>query len=230
MQLQMRYKIALILGCMLMTYQNCAYIGQEQLGGEAGQFASSSSKQAALEARALAILKGKCVSCHNVNSPGGGISYIADINALKFNRYIIPGEPQLSQLYDSVAKSRMPMGSSLTQEEIQAIYDWIYEGMTPGVIGVTPPAVTVLEAKFASINSKILQPKCLGCHSSANSQGGVNVQTYQAVMNLVQPGNPAASGLYDSTLKNRMPKNGTMLTGQELKVISDWIIAGAPNN
>lgn len=226
-----KWKIIFVFATILLTYQNCAFVGPQQSLSSSSS-ASILSKQALLEAKAMGILRTSCAGCHNASSPGGGIDYMMDINALKYYRLVIPGEPQLSELYDSIATGRMPKSSTLTQDQIKAIYDWIFEGMSGTAVPVNaPPASSAtLVAKYSSISAKILVPKCLGCHGSANPAGGYSVATYNGVMALVQPGNAAASGLYDSTLKNRMPKNGVPLSSQELTAISDWILSGALQN
>ena len=91
-------------------------------------------------------------------------------------------------------------------------------------------------ASFASINTSILTPYCLSCHSAAaagSQGGGVNLSSYSAVMNYVQANNPANSTLYTDVTGGspKMPKGGASpLDAVQTKAISDWITAGALNN
>jgi hypothetical protein len=79
------------------------------------------------------------------DNPKGDIGFITDINALKYYRFVVPGEPQLSPLYEVIAKGEMPPSGPLAQAQAQIIYDWIFEGMLTdqagslrlGVIGVS---------------------------------------------------------------------------------------------
>ena len=235
----LRVGLLLILGAILLNYQNCAYVGAP--GTDPNQIIHSSSSQdpnadaalrsASLEKDAMAILNARCASCHNSSNPKGDIGFITDINSLKYYRFIVPGEPQLSPLYEVIAKGEMPPSGPLAQAQVQIIYDWIFEGMLTDQAGVTPPVgVTgVLEAKFQSIFVNIIQPKCLGCHNNA-SANGLDLSNYTKVMTTIAPNDPLRSAFYDSVIKGRMPKGRAMLSASELTAVRDWITNGALNN
>jgi hypothetical protein len=84
---------------------------------------------------------------------------------------------------------------------------------------------------FTQVNNQILQPKCAtsGCHDVASKKGGFSYANYTDTMKSVVKGNATSSQLYDSVSKNRMPFN-PKLTATEIKLIGDWINAGAANN
>lgn len=66
------------------------------------------------------ILQPDCVSCHS-----GAIGYGFDTYANTM-REVKPGDPSSSPLYSSVSSGQMPPnGNTLSQEQIQAISDWI---------------------------------------------------------------------------------------------------------
>ena len=83
-----------------------------------------------------------------------------------------------------------------------------------------------------------------GCHNSGTQQNGVNLSSYDAVMNsegqrygrlIVDPGNPDNSPLVDKIEPNpefgvRMPENGAPLSDAEIDSIRAWIEDGAENN
>lgn len=237
---RLRISLLLIFGSVLLTYQNCAYVGAP--GADPSELASVNSTQGAdndeairtaiLEKDALAVLNARCVSCHNPDNPKGDIGFITDINALKYYRLVVPGEPQLSPLYEVIAKGEMPPSGPLAQAQAQIIYDWIFEGMLTDQAGVTPPKGVsgVLEAKFQSIFMNIIQPKCVGCHNAAASAGGLDLSTYTKVLSIVVVNKPIESAFYDSVNKGRMPKGRAMLSASELTAIRDWITNGAQNN
>lgn len=139
-----KWGLLLVSGLMIFTYQNCAYVADSGLA-PGGSMASSlaldteGEKSALLEKNAMSVLKGKCFSCHNPQNAMGGIDYITDINSLKYYRLAIPGEPQISPLYDVIAKGEMPPNAPLSQAQAQAIYDWIFEGMLGDAGSVVPP-------------------------------------------------------------------------------------------
>ena len=191
-----------------------------------------SSQGLPLQSNALKVIQSKCVSCHNSTNPSGGIAYLTDVNSLLYYGLVIPGEPQISHLYQLIQTGRMPPNAPLKAAESQAIYDWIYSGIPNGGGGSvsTPPTATTLTATFTSINTLILKPKCLGCHNSGNAQGGVSYTSYTSTMSTVIAGNVAGSSLFAAVNSGIMPKNGTRLSTAEITAISNWISNSATNN
>lgn len=120
---------------------------------------------------------------------------------------------------------------------------------TPGVAAPTDfgwssptlvaPADTV---SFANQVLPIFEAKCSECHGSVGDDGepvleeGLDLRTYEAVMagstwgTVVEPGDLDGSLLYEMVANGDMPEEGPELTEEELKVVADWITAGAPNN
>jgi len=82
----------------------------------------------------------------------------------------------------------------------------------------------------------IFQKKCADCHNHAVRQGGLSLDSYEALMNggkhgaVVIPGKSAESRMIkmiEGSIQPRMPI-GEALTGEEVKIIKAWIDAGAP--
>ena len=124
-----------------------------------------------------------------------------------------------------------------------------------GADEATPDAIP-LEPTFASIRANILQPRCaLPCHSDIEPPAGLDMETdpYAALVNVpaagqmceasgldrIEPGDPAASLLYlkitakrddvDPVCGEGMPQGARpSLSDQEIAVIEQWILAGAP--
>lgn len=211
---------------LIMFFQNCSksYVNNGDL--------SSLTEQDVLQEKAMVVLTTKCSSCHNADLKSGGID-IMNVNELLSLGVVIPGEPSLSLVFNEIQGGQMPPSKSLAQADIKAVYDWIADGFkTIDPIPLpTNPMPTVLEPKYASIYSKILQPKCLGCHNSGSSNG-VSFSSYTSTMNTVQKTLPLSSGLYTSVATRRtMPKGSPgSLSAAETKAIFDWITAGAMNN
>ncbi len=93
---------------------------------------------------------------------------------------------------------------------------------------VKPPVVDPT-ATYTKMFTTILQPKCVGCHSTANPMGAVDLSTFAKVSGSVVPFNAASSSLYTSVLSN-MSLGGTPLTPTEKDLIKNWINNGALNN
>ncbi len=90
-----------------------------------------------------------------------------------------------------------------------------------GSLGQTPPGTVV---SFQVINSSLIQPKCLECHSSATGDaGGINLETYENVV--------ANLGLIKSEVaSDSMPKNRAKLSANEKSILFAWIDAGGPKD
>lgn len=223
------------IGVTLMSFQNCSMYSESQIDGMLSSTSSGAPTSEQLEASAMKIIQRKCVSCHNADNPSGQIDDLLTKDSLLYYRLIIPGEPNLSDLYTVIKNGDMPPAPNkpLTSAESQLIYDWILNGFSDTSSGITPPnqaPITVLAPTFSSIKALIINNKCLSCHNSTNSSGGVNFSTYASTMNTVQAGRPEVSTIYTSTVSQRMPTTANKLTGAELQAIQQWITNGAPNN
>ncbi len=223
----------------LLTYQNCAIVSGPQglpaVGGNSQSSTLGVSESDQLSAKANVILAAKCQACHNSANASGDFN-VSDLNAMFYNRHIVPGEPLLSGLYEVVADGEMPPSPSpkLTTQEIQDIYNWIQDGFKD-VQNTTPgTGTTGVQPTYASISSKILQPKCAACHGTGSGFGGISFASYNSTKSTVVVGNPATSALYISVSTGRkggrMPQGGAALSNAELSAIQTWIQQGALNN
>ena len=216
----------------LIAYQNCSN-NMAPLSLDGSSFSASSSVLSAseTETQALAVLNNKCVACHSESTNQGGISYIADVNALKYFRVVIPGEPAVSPMYTVLTQNpeHMPM---LSQSQMNLIYSWIQIGMSPAA-PVAPPNIIPLGGSYASVMRNVIAPKCLSCH---NAQAGrPDFSSYTSIMasNTVKPNDPVGSLIMNAigpTPTKRMPPTGPQLSVLEQKAVSDWIASGALDN
>jgi len=89
----------------------------------------------------------------------------------------------------------------------------------------------VVGPTFSSINSNIIQTKCISCHGSPPSSG-YNFSSYSALLSagVVSPGNAAGSQFYIQVNAGLMPQGGPPLSSTEIQAIQDWINNGAQNN
>jgi mono/diheme cytochrome c family protein len=82
----------------------------------------------------------------------------------------------------------------------------------------------------------ILDSRCLQCHSERIANRGLNMESYESLMAgsqngpVILPGNPRGSLLVKKLVGGEMPKRGPRLTPDQIRLIDDWIAAGAPNN
>lgn len=90
-----------------------------------------------------------------------------------------------------------------------------------------------IEANFKTINSSIIESRCVECHGPKKQAKKIDLSSYEKIMSkdifppLVIPGNPERSSLYQSVISGDMPKNRPRLSNRELQAIYDWIKNGA---
>jgi mono/diheme cytochrome c family protein len=92
-------------------------------------YAKDYERDAALEAKALAILKGKCEGCHSPTNSQGGFGSVANIDAMiGSGKYLIPGKPDSSLIYTRLnpkVSNFMPPSAALSTSEIETVKNWI---------------------------------------------------------------------------------------------------------
>ena len=95
------------------------------------------------------------------------------------------------------------------------------------------------KASFSWIHKNIIQPKCLMCHSATQGDGdglvAANFDDYTGVLKMVKIGDPEHSPIYIAVKTRKMPRPmegmpAEPLNDDELRALSDWIAAGAPND
>jgi hypothetical protein len=79
------------------------------------------------------------------------------------------------------------------------------------------------------INTTILQPKCVKCHTGSSAASGVDLSTYAGVSTQVTPNDPSTSALYNVVANGIMPPTGA-LPQADAQLIQSWINSGAMNN
>ncbi len=84
---------------------------------------------------------------------------------------------------------------------------------------------------YLGLQSNLIEPKCLECHSTVLTSGGVNLSTYAAMMasGTVTAGNASTSSLY-TTVYNPTLQAHNILTPFELEGLATWINNGAREN
>jgi mono/diheme cytochrome c family protein len=110
-------------------------------------------------------------------------------------------------------------------------------GSTPATSPENKVELTKSNIKYADVQ-KIFSEKCVGCHGPDKPKAGINFTSYESVMSgsgigpVVKPGD-ATGSLLVSVLhgmdgKPLMPPKNP-LSAEQIRLIEDWIIAGAKN-
>lgn len=86
---------------------------------------------------------------------------------------------------------------------------------------------------FKSIYTTVIQPLCVSCHSGSRTPHGIDLSSYDSIVNnnlfppLVVRFNPDSSSLVQSLVSGRMPKDSPPLPKEAIDAIREWIFAGA---
>lgn len=104
----------------------------------------------------------------------------------------------------------------------------------------TPTQAAAVNPSGAVSYAKDVQPLltrvCVKCHGGEQTEGGFVAKTYADVMKgsengeMVVPGKSAASTLIALLNEGKMPKKGPKLLPGEIRILTQWVDAGAPNN
>jgi len=105
------------------------------------------------------------------------------------------------------------------------------------------PAATATAAQasaagvsFARDVMPIFEKSCIKCHGGEKTEALLSLKDYAGVMAgsengpVVKPGVAAESSLVTLVQQGKMPKRANRLPDNQIKILADWVNAGAPNN
>lgn len=133
-----------------------------------------------------------------------------------------------------IEETSKPIGSVLKQVEKDREAIAKKRGAGGAAAGGGGPGVATVA--FERDVAPILAARCLGCHGTDNPRGGLQIDTFNGIVQggangaLVVPGKPGESLLVQrisATGTGRMPKGANPLSPDEIKKIGDWIKSGA---
>lgn len=111
---------------------------------------------------------------------------------------------------------------------------------TTAPVVAAPTATTAPVTGGAVSFSRDVQPIfnqiCVKCHGGDDTKEGLSLKSYATVMQgsdngpVIAPGDAANSLLIQQVLNGKMPKKGPKLLPAQIRTLSDWVAAGAPNN
>jgi len=95
---------------------------------------------------------------------------------------------------------------------------------------------------FKTISSRIFEPKCIKCHSGTFAPHGIDLTAYENLWKtpghhlilkhgykkLIVKGKPEKSIIYLEVESGEMPLGGERLSDEDIILLYDWILAGAP--
>jgi mono/diheme cytochrome c family protein/predicted Ser/Thr protein kinase len=193
------------------------------------------------------ILQRNCYQCHggdpqNVRKKLNILDYQDLLDSTR--RVVVPGSPDDSRLIQRIADGSMPPEEEetrlprLSENELVILQDWIVGGAPPFPEDDAEPAdaAVVPRSESAAKVKAIFQERCYKCHRYDVAKGGIKILHHRllvSVRKVVVPGQPEDSELYQllttKDSKARMPPSpNRRLSPQEIAIIRDWILEGAP--
>ena len=103
----------------------------------------------------------------------------------------------------------------------------------------TPPAAPSDSTAAVSFSADVLpifERRCIKCHGRDKTEDGLRLTSHTEVLAgswngpVVEPGNAADSYLIEQVESGEMPKNEPRLLPAEIRTLTDWVTAGAPDN
>jgi len=99
-----------------------------------------------------------------------------------------------------------------------------------------PAAGQTATVSFTKDVLPIMQQSCIKCHGGEKTEAGLSLKDYAGIMAgsengpVVMPGNAAESDFVRLVAQGKMPKRANRLPDSQVKILTDWVNAGAPNN
>lgn len=109
------------------------------------------------------------------------------------------------------------------------------EAPTSGPVTGTP-AASGDAVSYQRDVQPIFDQICVKCHGGEEVKEGLSLKTYADVMAgsnngpVIVPGDVNNSFLIEQIVKGKMPKRGPKLLPAQIRVITEWVKEGAPNN
>lgn len=172
--------------------------------------------------------------CHDAVTSLDGVR-LTDYQSIISTGDIDPGDPNNSDVWELITETdpadRMPPVSSgivLTQEQKDAIFDWISQGALNNAC--TENSCDTIDVSFASNVRPIFELHCLGCHTgSAASGGGIPFDTHAQVATYANNGF-LIGALTHMPGFTAMPVGQAQLNDCKIATIINWINEGTQNN
>jgi len=154
----------------------------------------------------------------------------------------VPAEPEDASVPQTAESEPASASEAPTVTETDAPT----EEATPTEAPTEAPTETPTEApteealvstvSFAADVLPIIESRCVNCHGGREIEEGLLMRTYDEIMTgsdngaVIIPGDVEGSLLVELITSQEMPKRGPKLTPVQVKMITDWVAAGAPNN
>ncbi len=180
----------------------------------------------------LPLLVSSCgqTNCHDALSHEEGIVIESYASIMDHNGLVVAGnaaESELIEVLFETGEDRMPPAPNapLTDEQIAVLTDWIEQG----ALNLSCSSCDTTAVTYSGSLVPLLTTGCVGCHSGASPDGGVDLTTHAHVTSAVSYSNLMGSIRHEPGAV-AMPPAGSALNECEVRLFEIWIADGMPNN
>jgi len=181
----------------------------------------------------LPLIVSSCAipGCHDPGSNEDGVTlnnYQNIFNTGDIDPFDLDGSDLYEVITDTDPDDRMPPAGEyppLSSDEISIIRDWILQGALNNSCENAECDTT--NVTYTASIEPIMSAKCTGCHSGADPEAGISLESYAQVSSEALFGEVLAAVQHQDGVTN-MPYNSTQLPQCEIDLIRIWIENGAP--
>jgi mono/diheme cytochrome c family protein len=182
----------------------------------------------------LSILTGSCAfsGCHDAATATEGVildSYDNVINTADVKAFDLDD----SELYEVITETDpdkvMPPTGKLDNEQINLIAQWILQGAENLKCDEEQVDCITENTTYSGFVKGVFNTTCNGCHSSNSAFGGIILDSYQEVKNVVDAGRLYGAINWEVGY-SAMPQNQSKLDSCTIAKVKSWIDEGAQNN
>lgn len=232
-----RFQALLLIAIFAVAVNSCKHEPDEVSNplnpGDTSNIASCDPDTAYFQNEVLPIFRSSCAlsGCHDEETQEHDM-ILSSYEGIIASGHIIPGNANESEFIEVITEDddedRMPPPPlpRLSQDQITAIRDWINQG---ALNNYCENSCDSSKFSFSEIIQPLIFTNCKGCHNSGLSNGGVRLDSYEAIATVANDGRlfgtiSHASGFIP------MPFNGNKLPECNIDQVKKWIEAGSPNN
>lgn len=180
----------------------------------------------------LPLITSNCAMsrCHDAVTKKDGVNLSDYANILREVKISSPTSSPLYKCLFASSEDRMPPApaAEFTLAQKSTILTWIQQGAKNNSCSNTANCDT-LNVTFSSSVFTVLKNYCIGCHSTTNPSGGVDLSTYAAVKVYASNGRLVGSITHAAGYKP-MPSSTSKLGACEINQIKAWVTKGMLNN
>lgn len=161
--------------------------------------------------------------CHDATTQAEG--YVLN-SYTGIKKGIVAGNPSNGKIMKEINEDKMPPSGPLSLAQKTLLNKWILEGAQNR--NCSDPCDTNVFS-FSGGVKPVINNYCLGCHNSTSASAGIILETHAQVKTQCTSGKLICS-IERGASCSAMPKGGTQLSPNCIRLIKKWVAAGSPDN